>query len=91
MPELCFLHVLLSQNEQMIPPRKETQDEKSAKPPKKRKVGVATPGVANINHNSVHWLKWRYHLAASGVLTCVFVCFVFVLEKENNNRCLGHL
>lgn len=46
MPKLSVLHVLFSQEERIIPPKKETEDEKPTKLKKKRKVSVVTPAVA---------------------------------------------
>lgn len=52
-PELNVLHVLSSQKE-CVTPQKETDEEKSTKPKKKRKVSVVVTPAAAKRYNS-HW------------------------------------
>lgn len=47
---MCVLPVLFSQKECIIPLKKETEDEKSTKLKKKRKVSVVTPAVSKRNN-----------------------------------------
>lgn len=70
------MHVLFSQKECILPEKKETENEKSAKPKKKRKVSVTAPTVAK---SSLRFIC-EYYMNT--------FCF---LEEEDDYRCLAHI